>query len=69
MLFVSPMKTHEFSFNSLADLNRQIEAVGEACLDATQVGQARRRGTDLDNNGKNFAGERVTLKIDYIETA
>ena len=61
------MPTVEISFNSKRDLNNQIERIGEARLDAVQVGQARRRAVELDNDGKNNAGERVTLKINCVD--
>jgi hypothetical protein len=64
------MKTHEFSFNSRADLERQITAFTDqnrqAKLDETQVGRARTCATELDNDG-NGVGERITLRIDYTD--
>ena len=65
------MKTHEISFNSRAELERQVKAFYEqhsrAKLDETQINGALTRATKMDNDG-NDVGERVTVEIDYTET-
>ncbi len=65
------MKTIEISFNSRADLERQISAFREqqpsAKLDKTQFNRALARAIDMDNDGR-AVGERVIFKIGYTET-
>jgi len=65
------MKTHEISFNSRAELERQVVAFKDkrptASLDETQINRARMRATKMDNDG-NPVGERVTIRVNYTET-
>jgi hypothetical protein len=64
------MNTLEISFNSRADLERQISAFNEqhprAKLDETQINRAVARAIEMDNDGKTV-GERLTFKIGYNE--
>jgi hypothetical protein len=64
------MKPHEISFNSRADLERQVRAFNEqhprARFDEIQINRALARATKMDNDG-NDVGERVAVKIDYSE--
>jgi hypothetical protein len=64
------MKTFEISFNSRADLERQIGAFREkqprAQLEETQINGARARAIEMDNDG-NAVGERLIFKIGYTE--
>ena len=70
MQFIPPMKTHEFSFNSQADLTRQIKAFERQNprmkLDEKQVNVARARASKMDNDPKLMA-ERATFEIAYTE--
>jgi uncharacterized protein YigA (DUF484 family) len=64
------MKTHEFSFNSQADLTRQIKNFERqrpgVKLDETQVNVARARASKMDNNPK-LMTERAVFEITYTE--
>jgi uncharacterized protein YigA (DUF484 family) len=64
------MKTHEFSFNSQADLARQIKNFERqrpgVKLDETQVNVARARASKMDNNPK-LMTERAVFEIAYTE--
>jgi len=65
------MKTYEISFNSRADLKRQINAFSKehprAKFDEGQINRARTLATKMDNDG-NPVGGRATVKIEYSET-
>jgi hypothetical protein len=65
------MKTHEISFNSHADLKRQISAFKEqhprATFDETQIKRACASAIKMDNDGKRV-GKRISFKINYTET-
>jgi hypothetical protein len=62
--------THDFSFNSLADLDRQIKTFSDqhprARLDEAQIKTARAHATKMDNDGETV-GERVTFNVSYTE--
>lgn len=64
------MKTHEISFNSHADLERQIKAFKrdqpQVSLDETQLNRARSQAMRMDNTGKR-TGMRMTVTLDCIE--
>jgi len=64
------MKTHEISFNSRAELERQVKAFYEqhsrARLDEAQIKTARAHATKMDNDGETV-GERVTFNVSYTE--
>jgi uncharacterized protein YigA (DUF484 family) len=65
------MKTHEFSFNSQADLTRQIKNFERqrpgVKLDQTQVNIARARASKMDNNRK-LMTQRAVFEIAYTES-
>jgi len=64
------MNALEISFNSRADLERQISAFKEqhptATLDETKINRAVARAIETDNDG-NTVGERLSMKIGYYE--
>ncbi len=64
------MKTHEISFNSRADLERQISAFTQqhpnANFDEAQINRARTLATKMDNDD-NPVGGRATVKLDYTD--
>ena len=65
------MKTQEISFNSRADLERQISTFQQqhprALLDEAQINPARTRATEMDNDGSPV-GQRISIKVNYTET-
>ena len=65
-----PMKTHKFSFNSQADLTRQIKNFERqnpgVKLDEKQVNVARARSSKMDNDPR-LMSERATFEIAYTE--
>jgi hypothetical protein len=68
---IHAMKPYEISFNSRADLERQISAFcrehPSAKLDEAQINRARTLATKMDNDGKPV-GERACVTIDYTDT-
>ena len=64
------MKTHKFSFNSQADLTRQIKNFERqnpgVKLDEKQVNVARARSSKMDNDPR-LMTERATFEIAYTE--
>jgi hypothetical protein len=64
------MKTHEFSFNSQADLTRQVKNFERKNpgmkLDKTQLNVARARASKMDNAPR-LTTERATFEITYTE--
>ena len=66
------MKIFEISFNSRADLERQVRSLDEqhpeAKLDQSHINRAVARAIEIDNDGKTV-GQRLTVKIGYTETA
>jgi hypothetical protein len=64
------MKTHEFSFNSQADLARQIKNFERQNpgmkLDQKQVNLARARASKMDNAPR-LMTERASFEIAYTE--
>jgi hypothetical protein len=66
------MKIFEISFNSRADLERQIRAFDKqhpwAKLDQSHIKRAAARAIEMDNDGKTV-GQRLTVKIGYTGTA
>ena len=66
------MKIFEISFNSRAELERQVGAFDKqypgAKLDQSHIKRAVARAIEMDNDGKTV-GQRLTVKIGYTETA
>ena len=66
------MKIFEISFNSRADLERQIRAFDKqhpgAKLDQSHIKRTAARAIEMDNDGKTV-GQRLTGKIGYTGTA
>ena len=64
------MKAHEFSFNSQADLTRQIKTFERQNpgmkLDQKQVNVARARASKMDTDRK-LTAERASFEIAYTE--
>ena len=70
MIQFIPRMKHKFSFNSQADLTRQIKNFKRQNtgmkLDEKQINIARARASKMDNDARLMA-ERATFEIDYAE--